>query len=92
MAFGTYASILRNSVCYQLADSEDRWKSVRLSLHTYWDGLGWQPLSPAFDYEASHARILKDFYPEYWLRGQTEILEKEVDLSGSASQSTGAPA
>ena len=63
-----------------------------MSLQTYWDGLGWQPLSTEFDYEASHTRILKELYPEYWLRGQTEILEKEVADSVSVSRSTGVPA
>lgn len=92
MAIGMYAAMVKNRVTYQLANVDDGWKSARMALYTYWDGLGWVPLSADFDYEASHDRILKQLYPEYWLRGQTEALEKEVSLPGSASQSTGAPA
>lgn len=93
MAFGMYTSILTKRVNYHLASLDDDWKSVRTAIHTYWDGLGWQPLSTAFDYEATHERILKDVFPEYWLRVKTELLEEEVKpQERPPSQSTGEPA
>ena len=87
LVFGSYTSILKNRITYQLCGQIDPWESVRQALQVYWDGIGWQSLSVDHDYEITHSRILKQVFPEYWLRTEQEKLERQVGLTPSRSSS-----
>lgn len=78
--YGAFSSIVKKRVAVQLSGAPDPWKEARAALHSYWDGVGWKPLSTDYDYVVTYERILKGHFPEYWLKSKTEALAREVDL------------
>jgi hypothetical protein len=78
LIYGSYSSIIKNRVIFQLAEAHDAWNDARMSLDAYWDGSGWQPNSRGVDYQARAEALLKEAFPQYWLMAKTEELAREL--------------
>lgn len=82
-AYGSYSSIIKNRVIFQLVEPLDAWRSVREALDAYWDGCRWAPRSTEIDYRQRAEEILKEVFPTYWVREKTEELERQIEGNGA---------
>jgi len=78
---GIYSSILKNRIVFQFSETPDAWREARVAVHAMWDGFRWEVDSSEKGYDILYDRILREIYPDYWVRTQTELLAREVNLS-----------
>jgi hypothetical protein len=67
------------------------WESSRRGLPVYWDGIGWSPKAGDSDMEALHGRILRQCFPDYWLRIKRDELKRGPDTPLAESLSHSIP-
>lgn len=77
--YGIFFAIARRRISYDLYGSDQPWEVSRRGLHLYWDGIGWSPKAGGPDMEALHDRILRQCFPDYWLRIKTNELKRGLD-------------
>jgi AcrR family transcriptional regulator len=87
--FGILSSTVKNRLIFRFSDHADPWLEGRQAIHALWDGFGFAPRSTDCDYEAVYSQVLKRYFPDYWLRAQTEELAREVHLPEPARASGG---
>ncbi len=77
--YGIFFAVARRRISFDLFATDRPWEVSRRGLHLYWDGIGWAPRAGDSDMEALHDRILRQCFPEYWLRIKTEELKRGLD-------------
>jgi AcrR family transcriptional regulator len=77
--YGIFFAVARRRISYDLYGGNSPWEASRRGLHVYWDGIGWSPKAGDSDMEALHDRILRQCFPDYWLRLKTDELKRGLD-------------
>lgn len=77
--YGIFFAVARRRISFNLFATDRPWEVSRRGLHLYWDGIGWSPRAGDADMEALHDRILRQCFPDYWLRIKTEELKRGLE-------------
>ncbi len=77
--YGVFFAIARGRISYTLYGADRPWELSRRGLHLYWDGIGWCPRAGENDLEPLHDRILRQCFPDYWLKIKTDELKRGLD-------------
>ena len=78
LVYGSYSSIIKNRVFFQISELNDAWVRTRSALDAFWDGNGWSPLSTEVNYTERALQILKNAYPPYYYRMRKDELKREI--------------
>ena len=53
-----------------------------MSLHCFWDGIGWTGTSDQVDYSEVADRFLKETFPDYWVQLEVGRIRRDAGLVG----------
>lgn len=76
---GIFFAIARRRTSFDLYRTVHPWEVSRRGLHLYWDGIGWSPQAGNSNMEVLHERILRQCFPDYWLRIKTDELKRGLE-------------
>jgi AcrR family transcriptional regulator len=73
LTFGSHSLALKGGAITQQLGIENPFSSIRLSIQSLLDGVGWRPLTSEWDYELTYDRIQKEVFPDECRRAHLSI-------------------
>jgi AcrR family transcriptional regulator len=84
MSYGIYSSILKERISFALSEPIDPWAEARISLHRYWDGIGWEREREGGGQVAVADRFMREVFPEHWVELQVEALREQAGIAADS--------
>ena len=75
---GVYSSIVKNQIIFRHANSESQWLDAVQCLTSLWEGYGWKKHEK--DLPKIYDVVMRECFPDYWVKAQTEMLEAQVKM------------
>ena len=80
---GVYSAIVKDRIIFRHAASQTQWIDAAQNLACLWEGYGWKKHET--DLPEIYDVVMRECFPDYWVKAQTEILSAQVTLPGSAA-------